>query len=80
MIGVLDYIIVTDRDEVSRARAIWWSTKDSGKALQELRNYHCIERKLLEGLNKHAKNDLVSALSWVRLVFLLLLEIDQVFC
>jgi tRNA pseudouridine13 synthase len=52
-----------DRDEMSRARATWWSTRDAEKALRELRGHQCMERKLLEGLVKYDKKNLVSALS-----------------
>ena len=49
------------------ARSVWRSTHDAGKTLAALRGFHCTERQLLEGLKRSAKNNIVNALSAVRL-------------
>ena len=50
---------------ISKAREVWKETGDAQAALEHLRNKTCIERHLLTGLSKCAKNDLVGALNYV---------------
>ena len=57
----------TDENEVFEARKTWWDTRDAGKALDCLGSRPSLERHLLFGLKKCSENDLVNALSMVRL-------------
>ena len=52
---------------MAKAREAWARTKNPYCALAELGGRQCIERQLLEGLKKCDRNDLVTALSLVRL-------------
>ena len=57
----------TDENEVFEARKTWWDTRDAGKSLDRLGTRPCLEGHLLIGLKKCSKNDLVNALSMVRI-------------
>jgi len=48
-----------------KAREVWQSTHNAGKTLDALRGFHCVERQLLQGLKRCAKNDVVTALTAV---------------
>ena len=57
---------IADQKDVCAARQHWWDTRDASTALKHLGKRPCIERHLLVGLEKCAKNDFVGALSSVR--------------
>jgi len=69
-----------DRKQMIEARKVWKYTHDAGKALAALRGFQCMERQLLEGLKRRAKNDVVTALSAVCLRFVHSLHTRTRFC
>ena len=56
---------------LSECRKVWVETHDPSKALDALKNYSCVERKLLEGLQRYSEKNHVAALSMVILLDML---------
>lgn len=54
-----------DNSSIAHAQQVWQETKDAEKTLEALGREACIERHLLVGLTKCAKNDLVTAIGHV---------------
>ncbi|ESO12071.1 hypothetical protein HELRODRAFT_63211, partial [Helobdella robusta] len=54
-----------ENDLIMECRKTWHETHDPSKALQALKNFSCIERKLLEGLCRHTPKNSVAALSYI---------------
>lgn len=54
-----------DNKLLNECRKVWAETHDPSKALDALKNYSCIERKLLEGLQRYSEKNYVAALSMV---------------